>query len=470
MRSTLTARRPLARFLPARLLPARLLAVWLIAVLLTPAGATGANARGFSLIRDAEIESTIRLYGAPVFAAAGLDPQAVRVHLINDKDLNAFVAGGQNIFINTGLLMAADSPNQVIGVIAHETGHIAGGHLARSLDAIQDASAQSLLAFLLGAAAIVSGAGRAGGAIIAGGAQVAQRSFLTYSRTQEAAADQAGLRFLDETGQSAKGLYEFLEKLGDQEALLATSQDPYVRTHPLTRERLATIQHHVEGSPLSDRQDPPELVARHKRMVAKLHGFLDSPAVTLRTYPPSDTSVPARYARAVAYHQKREHDKALAEMDSLLKESPDDPYFQELRGQILLENGQVDAAVPYYQRAVDLAPDEPLLRVGLGQAQVSINADTHVKAAIENLNVALRHDHTNTGAWRWLAMAYGRDNQIGEAALATAERYMLTGDFLEAGGQADRAVKLLPTGSPSALRAEDIRQAADAAQKRKEDR
>ena len=465
MRSTLTARRPLARCLPARLL-----SLWLIAVLLAPVGATGAYARGFSLIRDAEIESTIRLYGAPLFAAAGLDPKAVRVHLINDKGLNAFVAGGQNIFINTGLLMAADSPNQVIGVIAHETGHIAGGHLARSLDAIQDASAQSLLAFLLGAAAMAAGAGSAGGAIIAGGAQAAQRSFLAYSRTQEAAADQAGLRFLDQTGTSARGLYEFLEKLGDQEALLATSQDPYVRTHPLTRERLATIEHHVETSPLSDAKTPPELIERHDRMVAKLHGFLDSPAVTLRNYPLDDQSVPARYARAVAYHQKREHDKALAEMDSLLKEAPDDPYFQELRGQLELENGQVDAAIPFYQRAVDLAPEEPLLLVGLGQAQVSVNADTYVKAAIENLKAALRYDRTNAGAWRWLAMAYGRDDQIGEAALATAERYMLTGDYREAGGQAARATKLLPVGSPSALRAEDIEQAAKAAQKRKEDR
>ncbi|MEQ9643783.1 MAG: M48 family metalloprotease [Alphaproteobacteria bacterium] len=445
--------------------------MWLIALLLMPAGVTGAAARGgFSFIRDAEIENTIRLYGAPLFAAAGLSPDAVRVHLINDKGLNAFVAGGQNIFINTGLLMAADTPNQVIGVIAHETGHIAGGHLARSLDAIQDASAQSLLAFLLGAAVMVGGGGAAGGAIIAGGTQVAQRSFLQYSRTQESAADQAGLRFLDETQQSGIGLYGFLEKLGDQEALLATSQDPYVRTHPLTRERLAAIKFHVDKSPYTGKTDPPALVARHDRMVAKLHGFLDSPAQTMKRYPESDTSVPARYARSVAHHQRREDDKAVALVDSLLAEQPDDPFFHELRGQILLESGRIDDAVPSYQRAVELAPNEALLRVGLGQAQVSVQSDRYVKDAIENLNAAIRVDRSNIGAWRWLAMAYGRDDQIGEASLATAERYMLAGRFREAGGQADRATKLLPAGSPGALRAEDIKQAAESAQKKREDR
>ncbi len=449
----------------------RFVSMWLIAVLLMPAGVTGAAARGgFSFIRDAEIENTIRVYGAPLFAAAGLAPEAVRVHLINDKALNAFVAGGQNIFIYTGLLMAADTPNQVIGVIAHETGHIAGGHLARSLDAIQDASAQSLLAVLLGAAVMIGGGGAAGGAIIAGGTQAAQRSFLQYSRTQESAADQAGLRLLDVTQQSAAGLYAFLEKLGDQEALLATSQDPYVRTHPLTRERLATIKFHVDNSRFSGNTDSPEMLNRHARMVAKLHGFLDSPAQTMRRYPASDQSVPARYARSVAHHQRRETDKAIEVVDGLLAELPDDPFFHELRGQFLLESGKVDEAVPSYQRAVDLAPNEPLLRVGLGRAQASARSDQYVKDAIEHLNAAIRVERTNVGAWQWLAMAYGRDNQVGEASLATAERYMLLGRYREAGGQAGRATKLLPAGSPSALRAEDIKQAAESAQKKREGR
>ena len=422
-----------------------------------------ALARGPSLIRDAEIENTIRAYGAPLFAMAGLEPSSVRVLLIKDPRLNAFVAGGQNIFLNTGLLMESDTPNQVIGVIAHETGHISGGHLARTQDALRDASAQSIIALVLGAAAIAGGAGSAGGALIAGGATAAQRSFLKYSRTQEGAADQAALRFLDETGQSARGMLEFFEKLGDQEALLTANQDPYVRTHPLTRERVDTIRAHVANSPYSDVPDPPELIAAHERMKAKLRGFLDTPVQTFRHYPESDTSLPARYARVVAYHKQNDLERAIAGIDELLAENPDDPYFLELKGQVLFESGRIDESIPPYIESVRRAPNEPLLLIGLGQAQASSNDDANIKPAIETLEAAVRLDRRSATAWRWLATAYGRDQQIGMARLATAERYLLLRRYRDAGQQAARALQVLPTGSPGHLRAQDIEAAAKTA-------
>ena len=254
-----------------------------------------AQARSFSFIRDAEIEDTIRLFGAPLFAVAGLEPSAVRVYLVKDPSLNAFVAGGQKIFINTGLLIASDNANQVIGVIAHETGHITGGHLARSQDALRDASAQSILAFVLGAAAAVAGQAGAGQAIIAGGTQLAQRSFLKYSRVQESSADQAALSMLEQTGQSAKGMLVFFDKLGDQEALLTASQDPYVRTHPLTRDRVDTIRAHVARSANSNVAERPVFVERHSRMRAKLIAFLRSPVTTFRKYPAKDNSLSGRF-------------------------------------------------------------------------------------------------------------------------------------------------------------------------------
>ncbi len=426
-----------------------------------------AQARSFSFIRDAEIEDTIRLFGAPLFAVAGLEPSAVRVYLVKDPSLNAFVAGGQKIFINTGLLIASDNANQVIGVIAHETGHITGGHLARSQDALRDASAQSILAFVLGAAAAVAGQAGAGQAIIAGGTQLAQRSFLKYSRVQESSADQAALSMLEQTGQSAKGMLVFFDKLGDQEALLTASQDPYVRTHPLTRDRVDTIRAHVARSANSNVAERPVFVERHSRMRAKLIAFLRSPVTTFRKYPAKDNSLSGRYARAIARHKKRETDKALALIEGLLAEHPRDPYFHELRGQILLESGNAEAAVAPYERAVALRPNEALLRIGLGQAQVSIENDTYIKAAVENMRRAVRLAPDNPSAWRWLGMAQGRLGNIGQAALATAERYMLTGKFRDAAGQAARAERALAKGTPGWLRAQDLKIAAEQAVKRR---
>ncbi len=426
-----------------------------------------AQARRVSFIRDAEIEDTIRLFGTPLFAIAGLEPSAVRVFLVKDPSLNAFVAGGQKIFINTGLLIASDNANQVIGVMAHETGHITGGHLARTQDALRDASAQSIVAFVLGAAAVVAGRGQAGSAIIAGGTQIAQRSFLKYSRVQESSADQAALDILEQTRQSARGMLAFFDKLGDQEALLSASQDPYVRTHPLTRSRVDTIRAAVSRSRYSDVAERPEYVVRHSRMRAKLIAFLRSPVETFRKYPASDTSLSGRYARSIARHQKRQTDKALALIRDLLAEHPDDPYFHEFHGQILLESGRTAAAVAPYERAVALRPNSVLLRIGLGQAQVSVESDLHIEAAIENMRRAVRLAPGNPSAWRWLGMALGRHGDIGQASLATAERYFLTGKFRDAIGQATRAERALKKGTPGWLRTQDLKTAAQRAAKRK---
>lgn len=431
-----------------------------------PVGGEPAQARRVSFIRDAEIEDTIRLFGTPLFAIAGLEPSAVRVYLVNDPSLNAFVAGGQKIFINTGLLIASDNANQVIGVMAHETGHIRGGHLARTQDALRDASAQSIVAYVLGAAAVFAGRGQAGSAIIAAGTQVAQRSFLKYSRVQENSADQAALSILRQTGQSARGMLAFFEKLGDQEALLTASQDPYVRTHPLTRSRVDTIRAAVARSPYSDVAERPDFVVRHDRMRAKLIAFLRGPAETFRKYPASDNSLSGRYARSIARHKQRRTGKALELIRGLLAEYPGDPYFHEFHGQILLESGRAAAAVAPYKRAVALAPNSVLLRIGLGQAQVSTEDDRHIGPAIENMRRAVRLAPGNASAWRWLGMALGRHGETGQAALATAERYFLTGKFRDAIGQAARAERTLAKGTPGWLRAQDIKSAAQRAAKR----
>jgi predicted Zn-dependent protease len=409
-----------------------------------------------SLLRDAEIETIIRTYATPIWNAAGLDPVAVHVYLVSDPALNSFVAGGQNLFMNSGTILRSTSPNQIIGIIAHETGHIAGGHIARSEEAMRNATIESIIALVAGAAAGVAGRdGAAAGALILGGQGVAQRSFLQFSIAQEASADQAGLRFLDQTCQTARGLLQFFEILQQEEILTAAHQDPYLRTHPLTEQRVDYVREHVRNGRCSDKKDSPELLEVHNRMKAKLAAFLQPPAQTLAALKPEDTSVPARYARAIAHYRIPDLKEALPEIDALIRDYPKDPYFQELRGQMLFENGRIAESVGPYEQAVKLKPDNALLRIELAHAQLETNDPALVPKALAHLNDAVRFEDRNPETWNYLAIAYGRDKNMGMMALASAEQGIASGDLDFARQQAARAIKLLPPG-PAKQRAVDL--------------
>jgi predicted Zn-dependent protease len=438
-----------------------LAAVILAAVIALAAPAFAAAAPPVSFIRDTEVENTIRGYAAPIFRAAGLDASAVRIYLVNDKQINAFVAGGQNLFLNTGLLMLSEDASQVIGVIAHEAGHIAGGHLVRVHDALARGTAESIIAMVLGTAAMVAGAPEVGAAVMSGGQNVALRNFLQYTRTQEGSADAAAMRYLDATHQSARGLLSFFQLLSGQELLISARQDPYLRTHPLTQDRIEALAAFVAKSPNSNRPVDPKFEAEHRRMLAKLHAFLDEPAVARRRYPDDDSSLEARYARAILLHRAAKLNEALTEIDGLIAEHPDDPYFHELKGQILFESGRPKDALAPYQKAVDLLPDAPLLRVDLARVQMATDDRTLLDPAIANLRTSLRLEPNRPFVWRQLAIAQGRAGQEGDSALALAEEAMLLDKTAEAKFHAGKAVRELPVGSPGWLQAQDILTAAD---------
>jgi predicted Zn-dependent protease len=425
-----------------------------------PTAAEAQRRGSISLVRDAEIENTIRAYAAPLFGAAGLSSDAISVHLVNDRVLNAFVAGGQRIFINTGLLIRADRPAQVIGVLAHEIGHISGGHLARLSDAIDTASTAMILSLLFGAAAAVAGSGEGATAAVLGGQQVAERNLLAFSRAQESAADQAGATFLEQTSQSASGLVEFLRIIGQQDALLYERQDPYARTHPMTPERVAALESRLSRSPFRDARDTPENIERFKRMKAKLIGYLDGLPATLRQYPESDTSLYARYARAFAYFRALDFRRAITETDALIQLYPNDPYFHELKADILLNQGKVADSLPAMREAYRLAPNEPLMAYGLGQRLVALDDNSQIGEAIDILKQVTLAEPDNGGAWQQLAVAYGRSGDIGMASLASAERFLVAGSYRDAIGQAERASRLMKEGAPGWLRAQDIIAAA----------
>ena len=417
------------------------------------------------IIRDAEIENSILAWSTPIFIAAGLNQKAVSLYIVNDKELNAFVSGGQNIFITTGLLMRSENYAQVDGVIAHETGHIAGGHLARMEDAIRAAQAESIIAMILGAGVIAAGGGRgqsgqAGGAVMAGGQDVATRNFLKYTRGQEAAADQAALSYLDQTQQSSRGLDQFLGILAKNEEIYSGRVDPYMLSHPLTKDRLDNVRHHLEVSPFSGAPSNPLFEEEHARMRAKLVGFLQTFKQTLRIYPEKDTSLEARYARAIAYYLKPDLPKALALINGLIKEHPNDPFFYELKGQMLFENGHTAEAIGPYQKSVDIFPQSALLRIALAQAELAQNTPAFNKAAIANLVKAVKQEKQTATGWQSLGIAYGKEGHIGLASLSLAEKFLIVGNKTDARQQAERAEKNLPKGSPSWVRAQDILLAA----------
>lgn len=418
--------------------------------------AIGQN-RGIGLIRDTEIENIIRDYSTPIFNAAGLDANSVTIHLVNDPRLNAFVAGGQRMFLNTGLLIQAQTPEQVQGVIAHEAGHIAGGHLVRVQEELRNAELKSILAMIVGTAAgLAARDGRVAGAIISGGSQAAFANLLQYSRTQESSADAAGLKYLDSTGTSARGLREFFELLQREMRVTGGREHPYLSSHPLTADRITTVESHLAFSRFSNTPSPPELLRKHAIMRAKLIGFLEPLDNTLKAYPPSDNSRPARYARAIGFYQQSDLDRAIPLIDQLIADDPENPYFYELKGQMLLENGRVEDSLVPYQRMADLAPGEPLLRSALAKAQVESGDPALLEGALTNLLVATRSEPTLAGSWRLLTIVYGRLGMQGELALSQAEFNLLNGDTKAAQALGNRALDLLPTGSPGWIRAQDI--------------
>ncbi|HEV8678826.1 MAG TPA: M48 family metalloprotease [Stellaceae bacterium] len=431
------------------------LTAWLVAMIGGMSGADAGDApRG---LRDTEIENDIRTLAGPVWRAAGLDPGEVAIYLIDDRRLNSFVAGGQAIFINTGLIERAENPNQLIGVIAHETGHIVGGHLVRAKEEMRNASIKSIIAMAAAAAAAV--AGRSGAPLL-GAAGVGERSYLQFSIGQESTADHAALNYLDRACQSARGLLKFFEILQSNEMLSGDRGDAWSRTHPLTAQRIEYLRGHVERARCSNAPARPGSAELLRLIQGKLHAFLDAPSTTLAAYPPSDNSELARYARAIAYYRTPDLDKALPAIDGLIRDFPKNPYYRELKGQMLFENGRIREAMRPYEDAVRLMPSAALLRIALAQTYIETGDPALNKRAIAYLNDASHKEGRDSAVWHFLAVAYGRDNQLGMAALSLAEQALANGKKKDAVREANRAKQLLARNTAAYARAEEIHREA----------
>jgi predicted Zn-dependent protease len=426
-----------------------------------PAGAQQGGG-GPPIIRDAEIEQLLREYTQPILKAAGLAQQNVQVVIINDRSFNAFVADGHRIFINSGALMQAKTPNEVIGVLAHESGHIAGGHLARMREQMANASTESLVAMLLGIGAMVAGARSGGGGGDIGMAALTlpqgmiQSTMLAYIRTQEEQADKAGVKFLTATGQSPKGMYDTFKRLGDELLYQSRYIDPYLQTHPMPKERVAALEELVKTSPYWDKKDSPELQHRHDMMRAKLYGYMDRSEISGNRYPASDQSLPARYARAIAASRFSDSRAATAQIDALIEAQPQNPYFHEVKGQTLLEGGKPAEAIAPLRRAVQLAPNPALIQILLGRALVESNDRAHLDEAVSVLEASVLRDPESPEAYAQLAIAYGRKGDLARADLSSAQSALMRGDVKAARMLAARAKERFPVGSPGWVKADDL--------------
>lgn len=426
-----------------------------LAVLIRPGAA---DARNLAMIRDAEIERTIKTYIAPLLRAAGIGESAITIRLLNDDALNAFATTEMRIFVNSGLIMRSTDPGQFKGVLAHEVGHLAGGHLLRMQDQLLQAQVTSLLGLVAGAAAgLASGRPDLGAAVVLGSGQVATRDFLSFTRAQENAADAFAIKVLDQTGQSAEGMLSFFSVMKDQEALYSGAQDAYARTHPLTQDRIDALSSHVAQSSWSGKAQPAADVAAFQRMKAKLFAFMKPPSQTLVKYPPGrDTSVAGRYAQSIAYYRSADLTRALPLIDGLIAEHPNDPYFHELRGQMLFEFQRMPEAQVSYQKAVRLAPTEPLILTALAHVNTEIGGSANLEAAKQAAQAALGIERDNPFAWRQLANAYGKLGDEGMATYAMAEMSLALNDPKEALTHAKRAEARLKKGTPQWVRLQDL--------------
>lgn len=445
----------IGRVRPVRAFLVGLLA--LCAAAATPAFQAAAQGRDLRFIRDTEIENAMRVYLAPIFDAAGLDPASVKIHLIQDDAINAFVAGGMNIFIHTGLLIQADGPDEVIGVLAHEVGHITGSHLARFQENAANAQIKGLAAMILGGAAAIA-AGEAGGVQAATmlGSRIGQRSLLSYTRQMEQSADQAAMVFLREAGFTPKGYRDILEKLATRAKLYSANANPYEQTHPVTENRIAFVENQLANWPKDVPGIPKSFYDLHERVRAKLIGYLAEPERVLELYPPDRTDLKSRYARAISHMRAYQREDALELAEGLIADYPKDPFFRELKGDIYLNTGKVREAIEPYEKAIEMLPWAALIRINLARALLEMNESQYEEQALDHLTKARRYEPNSSELWRLTAAANTRLGNSGQAALAQAERAFRGGSRAEAKTYADRAMTELPEGSPGWLRAQDI--------------
>ncbi|MFI4973388.1 MAG: M48 family metalloprotease [Caulobacterales bacterium] len=443
---------------PLRLFRAAVCGLAMTGVLLAPVGAAHAqNSSGQPyLARDTEIEAILHQEMDPIFAAANIDGKLVKLYVVADPDPNAETGSGYNMIVTSSLIMQTKTPNELMGVLAHETGHMAGGHIARQGEMMHAGVGPMVLGLGLGILAAIAGAPDAAAGLIFSASYFGQLNVLAYSRVQESEADQAAVTYLEKAGYSADGLVNFFDNFAYEEVFSDAKKYKYFLDHPLTRDRIEALRTRARAQAHWGEKDTPEMIAQYEIMKAKLKGFINPPNQTFAEFTETDKSFPARYARAIAYYRDLDTDKALKAIDALLTDQPNNPYLWELKGQVLFESGRAAEAEPAHRRSVALMPDAPILRLNLGQTLLAENDPAKLGDAITNFNRSLVVEPDDPLAWQYLSEAYDAKGDAGMARLAAAEQNFNLGQMKDARAFAMRAREILKKDTPEWRRATDI--------------
>lgn len=433
-----------------------------VAVSLAPVKTAYAQAN-LPIVRDAEIEALLNDYVVPLLKAAGISRNRVDVVLVNSKSFNAFVSGTK-IFVNLGAIVDSETPNEIIGVLAHEIGHLAGGHQDRLRQQIDRAQTIAVVSTILGVATSIAAGSQgsragasAGAGIAAGGAELATRGLLSYQRTEELAADRAAVDYLNATKQSTKGILKTFEGFQKDLALVRDRVNPYRLSHPLPRERIAALEILAQESPYFNKKDPAELQVRHDKARAKILAYTYGPSAVDGAFANAKGSVAHQYGEAISTQLYRNPRNAIPMIDKLIKSSPNNAYYHEIKGEVMLKAQDAKGAVKAFSDAVRIdGARSPTMMVGLGHALVLSGTQEDLRRAVGELEVAISLDPANSNAHRHLAMAYGRLGDTGSANLATAEAQFYAGQYKSAKQFAARAKRAFPQNAPQWLRADDI--------------
>jgi predicted Zn-dependent protease len=410
------------------------------------------SAQSIGLLRDPDIEHGLQELADPILLSAGIKSNNIKVLIVNDLSLNAFVIDNHHIFIHAGLVLKLTSAEQLQSVIAHEAAHIANGHIARRVANIKRAKVSSAFGVLLAVAAVAGGESKVGAGIALGTASSAQRVFLAHTRVEEASADQAALRYLSHAKVNPGSMSEVFKIFKGQMNLSLERQDPYTRSHPLNRDRIRAIDAYTSAATILNKNQTHSYW--FKRIQAKLSGFLRTPKWTL-THAKGDDEINLM-RQAIANHRIGKGSLAKRKIDQLISLHPKDPYYKELQGQILLENNEYTAAIKAYAKAAQLAPVNAQILGSYGRSLLAVNTRSNNLTALKNLRKARELDNRDARILRDIAIAFARAGNEGQAVLAIAERYALLGDLKNATLQAAKAEGLLSRGSIAWQRAQDI--------------
>jgi predicted Zn-dependent protease len=373
------------------------------------------------IIEDEEAHNVLAELVRPILKAAELPPEEIEVRIIQDSDTNAFVIDNKNIFINSGLITFSKNPEVIAGVIAHECGHIAAGHVHITKEYLENLRKSMIASSLIGAAAaLITGNPYAISAALLGG-QVAQVKFLEHSRNQESQADGLAIRYLERSNISYEGLIDFLKYLSSKERTFYKGQASYLLTHPLSRERIKYIKENIL---LKHSSFPDNFKDRFELMVAKLYAFTEPFKETMRRYKGSTN--PDIYAQSIAYFRAGHLNKAISLLEKLLIKHPNNPYFIELKAQFLYENGKIKESIKYYKQALNLIPTSNIFKIELAAALITDN--TELTYAISLFRSAIDKQQENFLAWHGLGVALGKNNYTIESIISLAKASTIIGD------------------------------------------